>query len=239
MRRYLALLDDIAESARPWIDSAAQYGRWSDGLSRFLFSELGFRGNVERYDDPRNSFLNDVLERKLGLPITLSVLYIELARRCQRTAEGVGLPGHFIVRALEAEGEVLLDPFNGGVRLTVAECQERVREQYGASVPFRPHYLDATSKRAILARMLRNLKSVHLRQSDPLRALRAVETLLVVEPDVPTEIRDRGLLRLRLGDLRGALEDLSRYLLSNPERDEAEPLANLRARVQDVWERRN
>src|SRR5205085_1903625 len=115
VRRYLAALDDLADAARPWVDSAAPGGRWSDGLSRYLFAELGFRGNLERYDDPRNSYLNDVIERRLGLPITLSVLYVELARRCGRAAEGVGLPGHFIVRAHDPCGDVLLDPFNGGV----------------------------------------------------------------------------------------------------------------------------
>jgi len=239
VRRWLAVLDDLAEAAHPWVGSAAARGRWSDGLSRFLFAELGFQGDVEHYDDPRNSYLNDVIERRTGLPITLSVLYLELARRCQRHAEGVGLPGHFIVRAHEADGAVLLDPFNGGVRLTEAECWARVREQYGDAVPFDPRYLQPVSKREILARMLRNLKGSYLRRGDLPRALRTVETLLVVTPDARLELRDRALLRMRLGDLRGALGDLDGYLAGPVPDEEAELLRGVRTQVDALWGRRN
>src|SRR5436309_5385577 len=105
--RELARLDDLADDARPWVESAVP---WPDGLSRFLFLERGFRGNAEDYYDPHNSYLNRVLDRRLGLPITLSLVYVEVARRCGRRAEGVGLPGHFVVRAFTADDAVLLDP---------------------------------------------------------------------------------------------------------------------------------
>jgi regulator of sirC expression with transglutaminase-like and TPR domain len=167
------------------------------------------------------------------------VLYVELARRCRRRAEGVGLPGHFIVRVWEADGDVLLDPFNGGVRLSEADCQARLIEHYGAAISFRSEYLRGTPNREILARMLRNLKSAYLGAGDLPRALRAVENLLVVTPRVASEIRDRGLLRMQLGDLSGALVDIRRYLASAPSADEVEPLRATLQRLETLWERRN
>jgi regulator of sirC expression with transglutaminase-like and TPR domain len=239
VRRYLARLDDLADEARPWVDSAAHDGRWWDGLSRFLFAVQGFRGDPERYDDPRNSYLNQVLERRVGLPILLSLVYVEVARRCAREAEGVGLPGHFVVRARDAGGSELLDPFNGGVRLTEAECRTRVQAQYGEDFQLRPEHLQAASKREILARMLRNLKASYLRRGDADRALRAVDDLLLVTPDAWQERRDRGLLRMRAGRLRGALADLDAYLETGPPEDEAGPLRSIRQQVQAIWDRRN
>jgi regulator of sirC expression with transglutaminase-like and TPR domain len=240
VREWLSRLDDVADEARPWIETAAAAGRWSDGLSRYLFGVLGLHGNAERYDDPRNSYLNDVLERRAGLPITLSVLYVAVARRCGRLAEGVGLPGHFIVRAIEADGDILLDPFNGGVRLGVADCGERVAQMYGSALAFRPDvHLRRAEDREILARMLRNLKSTYLRAGDLPRALRTVDGLLTVAPEQLSEARDRGLLRMRGGDLRGALADLDRYLAADPPPADAARLRPLRTQIEAAWERRN
>lgn len=170
------------------------------GLVAHLFGELGFRGNVEDYGDPRNSYLNDVLERRVGLPITLSVVVMEVGRRLGIPLAGVGLPGHFVVRH-EGVPRVLLDPFERGRELTVDDCAERVAAVYGGAVLFTPSMLQPVGPRAILARMLANLKQRFSMTGDAVAAEWALRLRTAI-PDVD---------RRELGELAGAQAAIGRY----------------------------
>jgi len=187
-----------------------------DGLRSYFFEELGFRGNVPNYNDPRNSFLNQVMDRHLGIPLTLSILFMELARAAGFEACGIGLPGHFVIRVSYQGRKILVDPFHGGSVIAEEDCKELVTNSTGRSYLFRKDYLDGTSERAVLARLLMNLKYAHLGRSDYSRALSVVERLLIVSPDDSSEIRDRGFLQARLGHAGPAIADLERYLTLAP-----------------------
>jgi regulator of sirC expression with transglutaminase-like and TPR domain len=204
-----------------------------DALRVFLFDELGFKGNVDHYDDPRNSYLDDVLERRLGIPLTLSILVIEVARRAGLPAEGVGLPGHFIVRVEERGRSLLIDPFHGGHIITIEDCKDLVVRTTGRASLFRKDSLDAATPRAMLTRLLLNLKRIHLAQGDYIRALAVVERLLLVAPGDAKEIRDRGLLLAHLGQSGAAVQDLETYLALAPGAPDVE---SVRGRL--AWIRR-
>ncbi|MFQ5856993.1 MAG: SirB1 family protein [Anaerolineae bacterium] len=213
---YLAELDRMAETARPRIETAGGPDDIIEVLNDHLFSELGFVGNREDYYNPRNSFLNDVLERRTGIPITLSVVYIEVGRRLDLPIQGVGLPGHFIVRYDGAE-PAFIDPFNAGERLTEADCRQRLDAIYGAPVAFRSEWLVPVSNRQILIRMLYNLKGIYVRNKDHRRAIPIVEKLLILNPDAHQELRDLGSLHGMLGNYGEALIYLQQYLVHRPD----------------------
>lgn len=180
-------------------------------INTYLFDELGFRGNTQHYDDPRNSFLNDVLERRTGIPITLSVAYIEIARSVGLPIVGVGMPGHFLVQYSARPGAFWIDPFHRGQILTQEDCQTRLAQMYGQAVAWSGTYLEPVSDHAILQRMLYNLKAIYVHYGDHTRALSVVERILLLRPGLLTEIRDRGALRAQLGQLEAALDDLQLY----------------------------
>jgi regulator of sirC expression with transglutaminase-like and TPR domain len=190
-------------------------------VSRVLFEEVGLRGNTEDYYDPRNSFLNDVLERQIGIPISLSVVYLAVARQVGLEAAGVGLPGHFVVRAERAGRRQLLDPFHGGRLLDPAECEALVARMRPGGGPFDPRWLEPVTTRQILVRMLMNLKAVYTALGDWRRALAASERVLLLVPDAVEELRDRGLLNARLGDATAALRDWEAYLERVPKAPDA------------------
>jgi regulator of sirC expression with transglutaminase-like and TPR domain len=218
---YLRRLDALGRQARARLAGDAGADGAVTALNALLFLEQGFRGNREDYYDPRNSFLNDVLDRRLGIPITLSVVYIEVAARAGVTVRGIGLPGHFIVR-LERQGTArLLDPFDAGTLLTESDCHDLVRRAQGADVPFDPAYLAPVTTRQILARMLLNLKGLYTRRRDWPRVLRVVDRLLVLSPGALGELRDRGLVQARMGDRLRAIRDLERYLQDAPDAPDA------------------
>ena len=214
--RYLRLLDQLATGVgRRTSDAMGPYGM-VNALSEYLFDEEGFRGNEDDYYDPRNSFLSDVLERKLGIPITLSVVYMEVGRRLELPIVGLGIPGHFLVKYRSPEEEIIIDPFHRGIILSEEECADLLTRSSGEAIPFQPNYLAPVAKKQILARMLNNLRSIYLSREDHHRALGIVERLLLIEPHDHRNVRDRGLLRLTVGDLKGALADLERYLAVSP-----------------------
>ncbi len=187
-------------------------------LNGYLFTELGFRGNVVNYEDPLNSYLDHVLAGRVGIPITLSVVYLEVGWRLGLPVSGVGLPGHFLVRYTTADAtEVFIDPFHRGRLWTRDECLHRIRSVHSHTTPAQIHALmQAPSRRMIIVRMLRNLKHNFVARSQFRPALASVERILLVEPDLSEELRDRGLLRSHLGDLHGALRDLERYVQRVP-----------------------
>jgi regulator of sirC expression with transglutaminase-like and TPR domain len=202
---YLQRLDTMAEAIRRSLGLELDARRIVTRINAYLFDELGFHGNQEHYYDPRNSFLNDVLERKTGIPITLAVIYLDLGRQ-------VGLPGHFIVQYMAQTAPFWIDPFHNGALLSHADCVTRMRQVYGEEAPWHEAYLHPVSDHAILQRMLYNLKAIYVQQGDYRRALGTVERLLLLSPEATTEVRDRGLLHYQLGHLEAALDDLQHYL---------------------------
>ncbi|HKB07934.1 MAG TPA: transglutaminase-like domain-containing protein, partial [Candidatus Polarisedimenticolia bacterium] len=202
-------------------------------LNRLLFEEMGFRGNREEYYDPRNSFLNEVLDRRMGIPITLSMVYIEVGRRIGCRLEGVAFPGHFLVRhsGRTSMPGVLIDPFNRGQILTEQECARLLLEMYGGKMAFRPELLKRARNREILQRMIHNLKWIYHRQRDFHMALRIQQLLLCTAPDRPEEIRDRGMIHFRLALFAQAAADLETYLTLAPQAPDA---PQVRARLKEM-----
>jgi regulator of sirC expression with transglutaminase-like and TPR domain len=186
-------------------------------LRAFLFDDLGFRGDHRDYYDPRNSLLHEVMERRLGIPLTLSIVFMELGWRIGIPFEGVGFPGHFLVRLTGEPGELLLDPFRRGMMVTRDECRKMLANISGGTVDLNEAHLAASSKRDIVARLLLNLKGAYLRVNQDAPALAAVDRLLLIHPEDVEEIRDRGLLLYRLTRYREALEALREYLRQRPE----------------------
>jgi regulator of sirC expression with transglutaminase-like and TPR domain len=223
--RYLKHLDDMGLALRARLADEPRPERAVMALNRYLFQEEGFRGNVEEYYDPKNSYLNDVIDRRIGIPITLSTVYMEVARRAGVHVEGVGLPGHFIVRVVLGGHGLLVDPFHGGVLLTEADCQERLDRIFAGRVKVASEMLAACDRREILGRMLRNLKALFMRREDYPRALRAADLLLCVHPDSAEDLRDRGILYAALDCYGLALEDLEGYLALHPDTPDAIELA--------------
>jgi len=210
--QYRARFVELGVSARARLDPAASTREQVGALSRFLFEELDFKGNSDQYYDPRNSFLNEVLNRRLGIPISLSALYIEVGRQAGLQVDGVGLPGHFIVRVDGQDGAALVDPFHGGALLTAHDCQERLDRIFEGKLKLDAQMLQPCGTRQILARMLYNLKGIYVQAEDHLRALGVVDLLLLLEPNGHDELRDRGLLYAALDCYGLAVHDLTQYL---------------------------
>ena len=228
---YLAQLDDLAARLRERLPQTAGLEQLVVSLNEFLFEELGFSGNTDNYYDPRNSFLNEVLDRKLGIPITLCILYMEIGRRVGLELEGVSFPGHFLVKFATDEGDVILDPFAGGVPLTEEELVDRLEETYGEhriANGALPQLLATASKRDILVRMLRNLKVIYLHHERFEKALEVINQILLIGPELAEEVRERGELYERLECHRSALLDYQRYLRLEPQ---APDLADIRNRI--------
>jgi regulator of sirC expression with transglutaminase-like and TPR domain len=218
---YLSRLDAMAAELRERTGGAGDVHRLIAGLSDYLFREQGFRGNTGDYFDPRNSFLNDVLDRRLGIPITLSTVYMEVGRRLGVRLHGVGMPGHFLVKYMGPDEEIVIDPFNGGRIVAPADCQRILDRISSGQLRFEPHFLSVVGTRRILARMLTNLKVIYFNGQAYAKALGVVERLLILDPHAATEIRDRGLLCCQLKRNREAMADLERYLKLAPDAEDA------------------
>lgn len=232
---YLARLHDMAARLRGRLRADVATAEKLLALNHYLFDELGFSGNAEDYYDPRNSFLNEVLERRLGIPITLGVLYIEIGRRIGLGLHGVSFPGHFLVKCALRDGVVVLDPYSGGVSLGVDDLQQRLRAAGSAEdvdEAILAQLLGAAPNKEVLARMLRNLKGIYAGQDDWLRALSASERLIALMPDdAGEEYRDRGGIYLKLECFRAALGDFGTYLRQCPGAPDA---GNVRVQIADL-----
>lgn len=197
-------------------------------INSFLFDELGFGGDEKDYYDPRNSYLNEVLDRRLGNPISLAVVQIELARRLGVPLEGISFPGHFLVRLPLDEGIIVLDPFQKGRSLDASELRRRARthlDTQDIDDSRLARMLEPASHRMILTRILRNLKGVYGEREQWDKSLRCCDRLLTLDPHQPGEYRDRGTNYLKLGHVRAAREDFSRYLALMPQADDADAVA--------------
>jgi regulator of sirC expression with transglutaminase-like and TPR domain len=215
---YLSRLDGMAaDIARRLKDGEGPRSRVAH-LNQLLFEEMGFQGNREEYFDPRNSFLNDVLDRRIGIPITLSTIYLEVGRRIGCPLAGVAFPGHFLVRLGGVQGapDIFIDPFNRGRLLTEEDCRTLILEMYKGQLEYRPEFLKRAMNREILERMINNLKGIYQQRRDFHMALKIQQLLLCIDPDRPDAIRDRGLIHYRLALIAEAVVDLDRYLRLAP-----------------------
>jgi regulator of sirC expression with transglutaminase-like and TPR domain len=228
---YLARIDGLAEAACDFIDTTAPLAERVDALSEYLFYRMNFRGNRQDYNDPENSLLNRVLDRRTGIPITLSLLYISVAQRMGMNAYGVGLPGHFIVGLYEDGQEILVDPFNTGLRLSLADCSRLVRDSTGYQGAFQPKWITPCPPADLLSRMLTNLCNAYIQREDWRSAIPVIQHLLQIQPDTDWHLRDLGYLYLYNGSLRLSAQYLEEYLRRAPG---AKDFENVRTSLQIV-----
>lgn len=229
---YLARIRDMAQRVKDRMGLELEPEKLIKGINQYLFDEEGFRGNSEDYYDPKNSFLNEVIDRRKGIPITLSILYMEIAWRLDLPLVGVGMPGHFIVKYQAADREILINPFHRGTLLSEEDCQRTLDRIYEGKIAFHQGLLTPIPKRSILTRMLNNLKGIYLHRKDLPRALGVVERLLLIHPDSHTELRDRGLIYGEMKILSQAITDLRRYLEIVEEAEDREEITDHLRRLQ-------
>jgi regulator of sirC expression with transglutaminase-like and TPR domain len=237
--RYMDEIERMALRLRAGMPEAMDLGERIVALNEFLFGELGYRGNTRDYYDPRNSYLNDVLDRRTGIPITLSVLYMELGRRVGLAVDGVSFPGHFLVRVQLRGGVIVLDPFAAGAPQSETELRARLKrvipEGVADDVPVAElpldQFLEPASKRQILMRLLRNLKAIYRDADKPERQLEVLNRMLAVTPEAAAELRDRGQVYQRLECWQAALKDLTEYLEREPD---ASDVDDVRVRMMEL-----
>jgi regulator of sirC expression with transglutaminase-like and TPR domain len=234
----MAQVDALADRLKRRIPADAVVLQKLRFLNRYFFQDLGFAGNVNNYYDPRNSYLHEVLNTRRGIPITLALLYIELATQIGLNARGVSFPGHFLVKLRAAKGEVVIDPLSGH-SLSREDLEERLapyRRERGLTGEFEVPlglFLQAAAPRDVIARLLRNLKEIHRSAEDWPRLLGVCERLVVLLPQAWEERRDRGLTQAELGHVDAAAADLAAYLKHRPDADDAAPLRQRLAELGD------
>ena len=236
---WLGRLEALGRRASERVTSDMPVDVAAAAVSRLLFVEVGLRGNAEDYYDPRNSFLNDVLDRQLGIPISLSVVYLAVAAQVGLAGAGIGLPGHFVVRAERGGRQQLVDPFHGGRLLDEAGCEALVAQMRPGSGPLDPRWLVPVTTRQTLVRMLANLKAAYSALGDWGRALAASERILLLAPDGVEELRDRGMLYARLGQAAAAVRSWEEYLRRAPTAADAPAVRNRLRAVRHVLASRN
>jgi regulator of sirC expression with transglutaminase-like and TPR domain len=247
VNRYLAEIERMAARLRARLPPEADGEEKVVALNQFLFNDLGFYGNADDYYDPRNSFLNEVIERRRGIPISLCILYMEVGRKIGLPLEGVSFPGHFLVRLSLRGSTLVLDPFSGGEPLSEQDLRKLLRRviagsgsaglrsasEVAAELPL-DQFLEAAGPRQILARVLRNLKNIYREKDDPQRLLQVINRMITVAPDAHGELRDRGMLYQRMEAFRAALQDLTHYLEREPEAPDSD---EVRARIVELTAR--
>ncbi len=218
--KYLDQLDDIAAAIRRRVAGDAFAEQKLTALNQYLFDEMRFVGNLDNYYDPRNSYLNEVLDRRTGIPLTLSIVYLEVGKRLGLNLKGVSFPGHFLVKLSVTRGELVLDPFIGGEVQSESGLRERLAQVLTRSEAQKvaiDRFLQAASSRQVIARLLRNLKNIYMSANQFQQALAVMQRMLLVVPESAEELRDRGLLYQKLECFRPALSDLQNYLRRRPE----------------------
>ena len=210
---YRATLDRFADEARELVKTRGRKG--VERFNAYFFDTLGFHGNADDYYDPRNSYLNDVIERRTGIPITLSTIYCEVARRTGLQAHGVGFPGHFLAKCLLSDGDVIIDCFNART-VSREDCQELLNSFSPGGPPVSDEMLEIASPRDILSRMLANLRRIHAGRGDFARAVRWIDMDLELRPESPHNFRERGMLYIQMEEFGKAIVDLERYVRVSP-----------------------
>lgn len=218
---YLARLDEWSRAIRERVEGSTDVERLVGAINDFLFEQEGFHGEADDYYDPRYTFLNEVIDGHAGLPITMSIVYLEVSRRVGLHTVGIAIPGHFLVQLSGPWGEILVDPFDDGRVLTREECQEFMDRLYGGAVRLREHHLRSFSDEQILARLLAHLKTMYMAKGDLPGALSAFDRLMILGEAEPWDLRDRGLLAMKLHRYEEAIENLERYLQVAPSAEDA------------------
>jgi regulator of sirC expression with transglutaminase-like and TPR domain len=240
--RYLTKLDDMAATLKRRLRADISQADTIIAMNRYLFEELGFAGDAANYYDARNSFLNEVIDRKRGIPITLAMIYIEIARRIGLPVQGVAFPAHFLVKCPLRDGTVVLDPYAKGASLSFEELRRRVKALRNGAEPTKSMVagmLITASNREILARILRNLKGIYSHHKDWMKALSATDRIISVMPALAEEYRDRGMIYLNLECFRAALFDFQAYLKMLPVARDAETVREKVAELQTLASRLN
>ncbi len=239
---YLARLDDMAATLKRRLRPDISQSDCVIALNRYLFDELGFAGDAANYYDARNSFLNEVIDRKRGIPITLALIYIEIGRRIGLPVEGITFPAHFLVKCPLRDGTVVLDPYAKGASLSFDELRRRVRALRNGEEPTRAALsamLVAASNREILGRLLRNLKAIYSHHKEWMKALAATDRIISLMPESAEEYRDRAVIYLNLECFRAALFDFQAYLMMLPAARDADTVREKIAELQAVTSRLN
>jgi len=221
---YLARIDEIAATLKRRMRADISPTDALMALNRYLFEELGFAGNVADYYDPRNSYLNEVLDRRLGIPITLSLVHVEIGRRIGLAMHGVAFPGHFLVKCSLRNGAVVMDSYARGASLSLEDLQQRLKVLRGGAAPapdMVAQLLAAAGRKSILARLLRNLKNIYRERGDLARALAAADRIIALEPAVAEEYRERAGIYHDMECFRAALSDFRNYLMLKPSAEDA------------------
>jgi regulator of sirC expression with transglutaminase-like and TPR domain len=240
--RYLERIDEMGAVLRRRLRSDISTTEALIALNRYVFEELGFSANTDDYYDPRNSYLNEVIERRVGIPITLAVVYIEIGRRIGLSLQGVSFPTHFLVKCVLREGAIILDPYARGASLGVDDLQERLRsvsEGLELDAHLVTSLLTPAAPADIFARMLRNLRAIHLERGEHLKALCASNRILALQPAAADEYRERGELYDKLECFRAALADFRQYLKLHPQARDSERIASRMAELEPIASRLN
>jgi len=225
MERYVHRVDELAARVAAKIEDPDDPVQIIAAMNDVLFQEEMFRGNTVDYYSPRNSFLHDVLDRRLGIPITLALVYMEVARRVGFQLFGVGMPGHFLVKHYDVDGHsILIDAFERGSIVTEDDCRQKLDSIYSGQVALQPEFLLPVTRRQMLTRILNNLRSIYLSQRDFRRAVQVVDLILVIYPRSPEDMKQRAVLRYNLNDFRGALSDFEEYVKMSPDASDAEEI---------------
>jgi regulator of sirC expression with transglutaminase-like and TPR domain len=240
--RYRARIDEMGATLRGRLPEDMSRAERILALNRYLFDELGFSGNAVEYYDARNSYLNEVLDRKLGIPITLSVVYLEIGRRIGLALHGVAFPGHFLVKCQVRDGAIVLDPYAKGSSLSLDDLCARLRSLRNGVDP-EPDQIRAmlaiASNKEILARILRNLKGIYLEHREFTKAVAAMDRLVALAPRAADEYRDRGRVYLELECFRAALADFRSYLVLKPDAEDAGLVQRKAAELEQIASRLN
>jgi len=225
MERYVRRVDELAARVAAKIDDPDDPVQMIAAMNDVLFREEMFRGNTVDYYSPRNSFLHDVLDRRLGIPITLALVYMEVGRRVGFQLFGVGMPGHFLLKHYDVDGHsILIDAFERGSIVTEDDCRQKLDSIYSGQVALQPEFLLPVTRRQMLTRILNNLRSIYLSQRDFRRAVQVVDLILVIYPRSPEDMKQRAVLRYNLNDFRGALSDFEEYVKMSPDASDAEEI---------------
>jgi regulator of sirC expression with transglutaminase-like and TPR domain len=239
---YVRRVEEMGATLRRRLRSDISTTEALIALNRYVFEELGFSANAQDYYDPRNSYLNEVIDRKLGIPITLAVLYIEIGRSIGLPLHGVSFPSHFLVKCVLREGAIILDPYARGASLGMSDLQQRLQaisKDVELDQALLKTVLAAATPQDIFARMLRNLRAIHLTKGDRLKALSASERIITLVPDAAEEYRERGQLYFELECFRAALGDFRKYLRLRPDAQDSQPVARRISELEPLVARLN
>ena len=231
VHEYVQKLDRLKEDLKNSLSEVKNPTYLVSMLNEYMFDVLEFNGDHDDYYNPKNNFLNVVLDKKSGIPITLSIIYIELAKHIGLDLHPVGFPSHFLVKFSE---ELILDPYNRGKLLSINDLQEILERNYDGNVEFSPDFLNEIGPEQILIRICRNLKNSYTQSFNYTMAMHCINIILGIEPDSPEEVRDKGILEARLSNYYLALRSLNRYIELAPEADDVDHVLDL---IRNIKER--